>query len=62
MRSAFTQLPLTPVHAWKTDEGIAGLAEKFEGMPFKVLAFPDNQYFAQEPGTNPPRAVEPSRR
>lgn len=21
-------------------------------MPFKVLAFPDNQYFAQEPGTN----------
>ena len=52
MHSAFTQLSLTPVHVWKTDEGIAGLAEKFEGMPFKVLAFPDNQYFAQEPGAN----------
>ena len=33
-------------------EGIASLGAQLQGKPFVVLAFPDNQYMSQEPGTN----------
>ena len=44
-RARVNQSTLTPSHCLH-------LHLQFAGKPFKVLAFPDNQFFAQEPGTN----------
>eukprot|EP01047_Picozoa_sp_COSAG01_P109693 COSAG01_NODE_38549_length_488_cov_0.920308_2_plen_93_part_01 len=33
-------------------EGIASLGQLFKAQPFRVLAFPVNEFFSQEPGTN----------
>ena len=44
-------LPL-PGAAQANYEGISALGAQFKGKPFRVLAFPDDQYLGQEPGTN----------
>ena len=31
---------------------MSALGAQFKGKPFRILAFPDNQYMSQEPGTN----------
>jgi glutathione peroxidase-family protein len=46
------RLPLLPGAAQANYEGISALGAQFKGKPFRVLAFPDDQYLGQEPGTN----------